>query len=621
MDKLRLLGIPLFSGLDRVDRAKILPELDEVSYREGEMLFRSGDFGDSMYIVAEGTVSVISEKGSEIRQMGEGECFGEMSLLTGSPRSAGIRAATDLSVLRLSKSSFDSLLEKHHSLAVYFAGLLSRRLATTTGSSPSIPGESSPKRLKALLATTAVKPLRDKRLPALGLVLSLSAVVYLLLEHLGLKNSHAVLTTIVFGATALWGLNVFSPHVISLAMPLLAVIFQAAGPDRAFAGFSSPSWFLILGVLAITAAISKTGLMYRLALLVISRFPASYTGQTLAWTLAGTILTPVIPSSNGRAALVSPMLLELFETLNFKGRSPGSAGLAMSCLLGFGHMSVLFMNGAAVCYLVLGLLPPGVAGAINYGYWFKAALPLALTFLALSYISILFLYRYNERFNLRPEIIEAQLKLLGPLTQSEKLALLAIGVSLLGFLTEGWHHVNGAWIALVSFILVYGSSVLKDQDVRSEIDWNLLISFGALIGFGNALSSSGLTAAVSDQIAPYLQYFMNSRLIFLLMVVLFVVVLRLFLPITPALLVTMLSIAPFSSAIGINPFAVGLVALLSSNSWFFPHQNIMYLTILNGTEERLFRHDQVIKGSFIYVVICLIAVCVSFPFWKAMGLL
>ncbi|MHB8157957.1 MAG: SLC13 family permease [Desulfocucumaceae bacterium] len=627
MDKLSLLDIPLFSGLDRVDRAKILPELDEISYKAGDTLFHSGDYGDSLYIISEGTVSIILEKGDEIRRLGKGECFGEMSLLTGSPRSAEIQAVTDIIVLRLSKHKFDNLLERHHSLAVYFAGLLAKRRAaviysSAIGNEPDLQDkEDQTKRVKTLSSTPARRLLENKKLLALALVAASCILLFMLLEHLGLKESHAILTCIVFGATVLWALNIFSPHVISFSMPVLAVIFHASGPDRAFSGFSSPSWFLILGVLAITAAISKTGLMYRLALIFISFFPASYIGQTLAWTLAGTLLTPVIPSSNGRAALVSPMLLELIQTLRLKPCSQGSAGLAMSCLLGFGHMSVLFMNGAAVCYLVYGLLPPESATTINYGYWFKAALPMSLVFLILSYCAIIFLYRHNERLSFKPEVIKAQLKLLGPLTIQEKLALLAIAVSLLGFMTEGWHHVNGAWISLISFLVVYGSSVLKDQDVRSEIDWNLLISFGALIGFGNALSSSGLTNVISKQLAPYLQYFIDSKLLFLLMVVIFMVLLRLFLPITPALVVTMLSIAPFSPAIGISPFVVGLVALLSANTWFFPHQNIMYLTILYGTKEELFRHDQAVKASIVYVVICLAAVSASIPFWRAMGLL
>lgn len=48
-------------------------------------------------------------------------------------------------------------------------------------------------------------------------------------------------------------------HTVALALPLAAVVLNAASPNQAFAGFSHPSWFLVLGVFAISAAISKTG--------------------------------------------------------------------------------------------------------------------------------------------------------------------------------------------------------------------------------------------------------------------------------------------------------------------------------------------------------------------------
>lgn len=132
LDKLSLLDIPLFSGLDRMHLAKLVPALEEINYEAGQVIFQQGEFGDSLYIVVHGTAIVFINEGDEIRELarlGERECFGEMSLLTGDPRSAGVRAAGDLTVLKLSKERFDELLLEHNSLAVQFAGILARRLA------------------------------------------------------------------------------------------------------------------------------------------------------------------------------------------------------------------------------------------------------------------------------------------------------------------------------------------------------------------------------------------------------------------------------------------------------------------------------------------------------------
>ena len=109
MEDPRLLEIPLFSGLDRIDLAKLIPELERVNYQPDEILFNQGDPGDSLFIIIDGTARVfLSDYGKgeqEIRTMGPKECFGEMALLTGEPRSAGVQVVTELTALKLSRNA------------------------------------------------------------------------------------------------------------------------------------------------------------------------------------------------------------------------------------------------------------------------------------------------------------------------------------------------------------------------------------------------------------------------------------------------------------------------------------------------------------------------------------
>ena len=439
MEDLRLLEIPLFSGLDRIDLAKLIPELERVNYQPGEILFNQGDPGDSLFIIIDGMARVFlldSEKGEqEIRTMGPKECFGEMALLTGESRSAGVQAVTELSALKLSKERFDTLLKKHHSLAIYFTGVLARRLATAHRDlqycKELIAKEG---RLKEQITATTIiwKKPKSSRIaqsilnkPLLGIILAvlLCSLSTYLLYSVGMQRSHIILIELTLAAAVIWSIDILSFYVVAISLPILAVLFGAATPEKALSGFSSPAWFLVLGVFAISAAIAKTGLLYRLALLVIKYFPPNYTGKTMALAFSGLILTPVIPSSNARAALAAPMALTLSESLRFKDHSPGAIGLAMSCLLGFGQMSSLFMNGAAVCFLIYGLLPAEVSSGITWGSWLIAVLPhgdhLLSPFLSCHRPSL----SPKEKIRVSPEVIKAQLKTLGPLTSHEKISL------------------------------------------------------------------------------------------------------------------------------------------------------------------------------------------------------
>jgi len=645
LEDLWFLDIPLFSGMERIHLAKLIPELERTSFPAGETLFRQGDPGTCLYIIIDGEADVFLEDGEAGRRsvavLGRRECFGEMALLTGQPRSTGVRALTDLTVYALAKEGFDKLLVKHPVLAVHFSRVLSTRLAAVNaelrrcreraGESEEQGRDRTDKislprapvtfpagtKLPVLEISKLFSGKSVSRLAAVSVLIVLSS---LLLGTTGLGKTHFILLELLLAATSFWVFNIVSYHVVAVALPVLAVLLGATTPANALQGFASPTWFLVLGVFAIAASISKTGLLFRLALHAIIRFPPNYFGQTLAFALSGLVLTPIIPSSNGRAALASPLVLNYCEALRFRKDSPASIGMAMSCLLGFGHMSFMFMNGTATCFFVFGLLPPEVREGITWGYWLKVAFPLGLFFFLLSYAAIVLTSRPEGKITVNPDIVSAQIRTLGPMTAKEKISLLAVVVCLLGFLTEPWHRIGGAWVAMLCFLILYGSSVLTESAVRTEIDWNFLISFGALVGFGSVISSSGLTDVIADTVAPFLEPFSGSRILFLLAISAAVHLLRFALPLPPAQLISMLAIMPLISKYGIHPFVIGLVVLISSNPWILPHQNLLFLNVLHGTEEKLFSHGKTLKLAFVNVAVILIAIALSEPYWKYLGL-
>jgi zinc transporter ZupT len=96
---------------------QILPCIQDRQLKAGEILFRAGDAGDALYIVGRGKVEVLADAGPEgnascssIAALGEGHAFGEMSLLSGEPRTATIRAVEDTSLLRIAKQTFEQLV-------------------------------------------------------------------------------------------------------------------------------------------------------------------------------------------------------------------------------------------------------------------------------------------------------------------------------------------------------------------------------------------------------------------------------------------------------------------------------------------------------------------------------
>ena len=103
-----------------------------VTVEAGEVLFREGDVGDSLYAIVTGRVRMlVGEPGAEraIRDLGPGELIGEMALLTGDPRTASVVAVRDTELYRLTAESVERYLFSDVSVMRRIMTTLARRLA------------------------------------------------------------------------------------------------------------------------------------------------------------------------------------------------------------------------------------------------------------------------------------------------------------------------------------------------------------------------------------------------------------------------------------------------------------------------------------------------------------
>ncbi len=127
--------IPLFEGLSKVDIAKLVPELEELSLAPNEVLIRQGDPGDAMFIIRQGRMQAELEGPdgvTALETLEPGKIVGEIALLGGAPRTASVRALEPTQVWRLSRARLDALMLKYPSFAVHFNHLIGRRLANVS---------------------------------------------------------------------------------------------------------------------------------------------------------------------------------------------------------------------------------------------------------------------------------------------------------------------------------------------------------------------------------------------------------------------------------------------------------------------------------------------------------
>src|SRR5262245_33410875 len=99
----------------------------EVRFAPGEAIVREGDLGDAFFVITAGS-AVVEHDGQQLRQLGEGDFFGEISLIDGQPRTATITATEEVSALTLGRTQFQRLLDEHPSVRLELLMALTERL-------------------------------------------------------------------------------------------------------------------------------------------------------------------------------------------------------------------------------------------------------------------------------------------------------------------------------------------------------------------------------------------------------------------------------------------------------------------------------------------------------------
>lgn len=107
LERARILGgVTIFASLADTERERMAASARERLYGDGDAIVRQGEAGSSLFVLTAGTAVVTVEPGGEVARLGPGDYFGEMSLLTGEPRTATVSARGDCRVFEIGAPMF-----------------------------------------------------------------------------------------------------------------------------------------------------------------------------------------------------------------------------------------------------------------------------------------------------------------------------------------------------------------------------------------------------------------------------------------------------------------------------------------------------------------------------------
>jgi CRP-like cAMP-binding protein len=119
---------PLFANCSKRELEQIASIADEIDLRAGKVLTEEGKPGREFFVLLEGSADV-TKNGRRINRLAEGDFFGEIALVSRSPRTATVTATSPVRALVITDRSFRQLLEDSPQIQLKVLEALAERLA------------------------------------------------------------------------------------------------------------------------------------------------------------------------------------------------------------------------------------------------------------------------------------------------------------------------------------------------------------------------------------------------------------------------------------------------------------------------------------------------------------
>jgi len=453
-------------------------------------------------------------------------------------------------------------------------------------------------------------------------VLVLPPVVYGFALAAGLNVEAALFTSLLTTAVLLWVFNLVDEFVPALVVVVAALFIGLAPSEVALAGFSSPGLLLLLGVYALSAVISSSGLSYRLMLRLLLWLPDKPFWHRLTFLLSGYILSPLIPSTNTRLSLLKPLFNDMASALKMPRGGPAITGLLVAMFGGALLFSPMMATSKSSNIAALNFLPAQAQAEFAGFFWLAAAAAAALTVTTAHLLVVPRLFPATGEASLPRESLQSQLSAMGPLKPAEWIAAGGFVFFLAGCATVSWHHVAPAYLAGCVLLGLLLTGTFLRKNFQQQVDWPMIFFLLGMDSMMRIMDYLGLTRALAAATGQIYGFVGDKIALFILAALATTLIVRLVLPVTAGMLTSAIILLPVASAQGINPWICIFCTAIFSDISFFRYQGtngilqIQSAGLFDVADERGFmRYNLLMNAARVA------AVYASIPWWKWLGLL
>jgi DASS family divalent anion:Na+ symporter len=278
-------------------------------------------------------------------------------------------------------------------------------------------------------------------------------------------------------------------------------------PVDALRGYADPIVWLVLCAFFMSRGVLKTGLGRRIAFLFIRALGRRSLGLSYALVSTDTLLASIVPSNAARAGgVIFPVARSLAEAYD---STPGSTARRLGAFLMTTVYQcdviacAMFLTGQASNVLIAKFALDAAGYEVSYAKWFVGAVVPGLAALLLVPLMIYRLYPPEVKQTPHAaEFARSELAKMGRVGRDEGIMLGVFAVVALLWMTQGWHGIHYAVVALLGICALLLTRVLEWEEIMGErAAWDVFIWYGGLVRMAEALGETGITRRFAETAA------------------------------------------------------------------------------------------------------------------------
>jgi divalent anion:Na+ symporter, DASS family len=604
---------PSMRNIDAIDLARVSSTAAIKEFEKDESVFEKDTPCSNVYFILEGKVA-LQQSGETSIEKGKNQFIGEEAAFVSDGYAFTAKALNGkVKLIEIPQNALDELMKKYDNLYSYFFNSYNQKLS---------------KKNLSEAQGAADTPQQTERMSFKILMSWLVAFLVPMIVYTSLGSALTpegkLFLSVLSAGVVLWIFNIF-PDFVPALMILTSTLMMGLVPLKVIlSGFSSNTFFLVLGITGLSILIGSSGLLYRGMLLLLRYLPAGSVWYNIGLFFIGALMTPVIPSIINRTKVIAPLTEDLITLLGIKKKEGAATKISASAFYGATLLSSIFLTGSIMNFVVMGFIPFKDQQFIESIGWIVASGVSGAILLIIHFVGSSIFFVSKEKVAVSKEKIDQQLKILGSLKPNEFAAigtLVLFGLAL--FLTP-YHKIPVYWLTLFLLFALLSLRIVTHKQWLTQTDWSFLIFLGCIVGISETLNYLQIDKLIAGALVPIIKSVLSADNItgILSLLVVLTIGIRMFLPIGPTVIIMMTLSFPLADTFGLSLWPFGFTIIMVCDIWFFPYQSPFYMSYANSfhrgspyAEKKFLLYNALVNFGRI------VAIYLSLPYWKSLGII